>query len=538
MSEVAATGDSLHSDKRAINQQRREHIAAELKWSADKQLQDFGRSHRSNQASPPVYILVYTELGGEKRFSTSIARRLASTGALNKGDRRANQIGGLERFNLESKEGRAALKIVYDRILNGFQIPELEDAKQALFDMGLVAKSESGELTIQESEKQNIVRFFNRLLSLEVNRQNALFEYFYKTYTETVEHLKASGKYDLGLEDIKAKSVKIRREPQQIHRDQITGAATHLYELETIVATTPARFDDLEKEEAYFYRKLGSEGAEYVAARTSLIHTDPETGLSYQTYAVSRPAGRNQFYLDEAELNARYRLVPKSKAKDWWNGEVEKIPPFVKKDVFLLSGALLPVWRQIKNVKDAAFKIVRTTTDEGVRLVGLQVPKHTVKEITRLFDCVWQRAETSNEIFQSIITGKESCELVENIRLKNSKVFGDYYVEVVPGKAEHPKKFRALGITSITQNSRERFLLPQGESEAVELLQKLVSQFPPAPGTIFIDKFLDEKSGGDAALPVEKLAGELAPIDVRQWLIEPDSEQLALVSLNYSLTGD
>ncbi len=69
--------------------------------------------------------------------------------------------------------------------------------------MGLLAKSESSELTIQESEKQNIVRFFNRLLSLEVDCQNALFEYFYKTYTETVEHLKASGKYDLGLEDIK-----------------------------------------------------------------------------------------------------------------------------------------------------------------------------------------------------------------------------------------------------------------------------------------------------------------------------------------------
>lgn len=83
-----------------------------------------------------------------------------------------------------------------------------------------------------------------------------------------------------------------------------------------------------------------------------MIHTDPETGLSYQTYAVSRPSGRNLFYTVEAELNARYRLVPKPAAKDWWNGKVEKIPPFVGKTVFLLSGALLPVWRQIKNVKD------------------------------------------------------------------------------------------------------------------------------------------------------------------------------------------
>jgi hypothetical protein len=177
---------------------------------------------------------------------------LRSTGALNKGDRRANQIGGLERFNLESKEGRAALKIVYDRILNGFQIPGLDDVKIALSDMGLLVKSESGELTISDGEKQNIVRFFNRLLSLEVNRQNALFEYFYKTYTKTIEHLKTSGKYDLGLEDIKAKSVKFRREPRQIHRDSITEAATHLYELEMIVPTNPARFDDLEREEPAF----------------------------------------------------------------------------------------------------------------------------------------------------------------------------------------------------------------------------------------------------------------------------------------------
>ena len=539
MSEVAATGDSLHSDRRAVNQQRREHIAAELKWSADKQLQDFGRSHRTNQASPPVYILIYTELGGEKRFSTSIARRLASTGALNKGDRRANQIGGLERFNLESKEGRAALKIVYDRILNGFQIPALVDAKQALSDMGLLTKSESGELSIQEGEKQNIVRFFNRLLSLEVDRQKALFEYFYKTYAETIEHLKASGKYDLGLEDIKAKSVKIRREPRRIHRDPITSAATHLYELETIVPTNPARFDDLEREEAYFYRKLGSESPEYIAARASVIHTDLESGLSYQTYAVSRPSGRKQFHLDEAELEARYRLVPKSKAKDWWDGEVEKIPPFVKRDVFLLSGALLPIFRQIKNVKDASFKIVRTTTDEGVRLVGLQVPKRTVKEITGLFDCAWQRQDTSEEIFQSVISGKESCELFENIRLKNSKVFGDYYVEVVPGRAEHPKKFRTFGITCITQNSRERFLLPQNESEAVGLLQKLVTQYPPVSGINFIDQAQNEKTDASSSMPPgEMTANKLAPIDAREWLIEPDSDQLALVSLNDSLPGE
>ncbi len=43
---------------------------------------------------------------------------------------------------------------------------------------------------------------------------------------------------------------------------------------------------------------------------------------------------------------------------------------------------------------------------------------------------------------------------------------------------------------------------------------------------------------GDAAPPVEIISDEFAPIDVREWLIEPDSEQLALVSRNDSLINE
>jgi len=301
------------------------------------------------------------------------------------------------------------------------------------------------------------------------------------------------------------------------------------------VPTAPAHFDDLERAGAYFYRKLGSEVPEFIAARASLVHTDPETGLSFQTYAVSRPKGVNLYYLDEAEITARYRLVPSAKAKDWWDGEVGKIPPLVNKTVFLLSGALIPVWRQIKNVKDAAFKIVRTTTDEGVRLVGLQIPKTQVKEIVRLFDCAWQSDDTSSEIFQSVLFGKESLELVENIRLKSSKFFGDFYVEVVPGRAEHPKKFRAMGFTSITQNSRERFLLPQNEPEAVSFLQKLVTQFPPVAGTYPIAQTIGTKPAEAVEIYQSQFAAESVPIDVREWVIEPEREELARICLPVSL---
>src|SRR5262249_56273115 len=138
ISDAGSIGISLHASNREPNKQRRVHITLELGWSADKQMQTFGRTQRSDQAVPPEYVLLSTELGGEKRFSSTIARRLGSLGALTKGDRGAADSGDLAKYNFETEEGRSALAALFRAIMKGEEVPGLEDARPTLPAIALI----------------------------------------------------------------------------------------------------------------------------------------------------------------------------------------------------------------------------------------------------------------------------------------------------------------------------------------------------------------------------------------------------------------
>jgi hypothetical protein len=210
ISDAASTGISLQADKRVANTRRRLHMTLELPWSADKAIQQFGRSHRSNQASAPVYRILVTDVGGERRFAASAAKRLQSLGALLKGDRRALGAGAsLKSFDIENKWGGEALKRLYRDIIGasepmlGVAVPGgnlerfRELARPALVSVGLASVTHSryglkGGMMIQvdDTDLSKVPRFLNRMLGLPLAMQKTLFGYFMDVYEAIVAQAK------------------------------------------------------------------------------------------------------------------------------------------------------------------------------------------------------------------------------------------------------------------------------------------------------------------------------------------------------------
>uniref|UniRef100_A0A8C1XEV7 Protein strawberry notch homolog 2 n=1 Tax=Cyprinus carpio TaxID=7962 RepID=A0A8C1XEV7_CYPCA len=215
ISEAASSGISLQADKRVQNRRRRVHMTLELPWSADRAIQQFGRTHRSNQVTAPEYIFLISELAGERRFASIVAKRLESLGALTHGDRRATESRDLSQYNFENKYGTKALDKITKAILgyidNKVPPPKGYPGGDIMFFRGnwLIA------FFLSCIPDCTITKFLNRILGLEVYQQNSLFQYFTDNFEYLINKDKKEGKYDMGILDLAPGNDEIHEETQE-----------------------------------------------------------------------------------------------------------------------------------------------------------------------------------------------------------------------------------------------------------------------------------------------------------------------------------
>ncbi|XP_062280542.1 si:ch73-63e15.2 isoform X3 [Scomber scombrus] len=419
ISEAASSGISLQADKRVKNQRRRVHMTLELPWSADRAIQQFGRTHRSNQVTAPEYIFLISELAGERRFASIVAKRLESLGALTHGDRRATESRDLSKYNFENKYGTKALdkitKAILGHIDNKVPPPKtypggdgmfFRDMKHGMMDVGILCREP--RFGINTEKDCSITKFLNRILGLEVHKQNHLFQYFTDNFDYLIEKDKKEGKYDMGILDLAPGNDEIYEEKQEtfltVGNPQDGQVVLYKISVDRGMPWDEAynRSLKLSGPEEGFYLSIKLRGN-----NPCVLLAEQGRGKNFNVYKPNIGKQTHPESLDK--LHQRYRKATPEEAKEtWenqftfsfkkcshanWNGKCKIIEEgqvclqgMRLRQYHMLCGALLRVWKRVSDVvsditSTSILQIVRLKTKQHNKQVGIKIPENCVARV-------------------------------------------------------------------------------------------------------------------------------------------------------------
>lgn len=459
-SDAGGTGRSYHADLSARNQRLRVHYLLEPGWKADAAIQGLGRTNRTNQAQPPLFRPISTDVKAEKRFLSTIARRLDTLGAITRGQR---QTGGQGLFrpedNLESPYARDALRQLYLLLVRGkvegCSLQRFEDAT------GLTLMDDNGI----KDELPPITTFLNRLLALTIELQGVLFTAFEQLLTAKIEGAVASGVYDAGLETLTAESF-IVTDRNTIHVHPSTGAETRLLTIIERQRNRPVTLDEafarLEETQAQLLVNERSGRAAVQAPTTSIMLDDGEIERRVR---LIRPMEAHNIAL-KMMGETHWQEADRAAFAAAWNAELAELPEFEDRTIHIVAGLLLPIW---KRLPDESTRVYRLQTDDGERIIGRRVSPAWAANASAMGAI----SLTADEAFAALMDGRTILDLADGLQLRRVRVMGANRIELDGFTDTTRDRLRAYGLFSEIISWKLRFFVPTDASGGAVLTRLL-----------------------------------------------------------------
>ncbi|MDB5577728.1 MAG: putative methylase/helicase [Bradyrhizobium sp.] len=462
-SDAGGTGRSYHADLGAVNQRLRVHYLLEAGWKADAAIQGFGRTNRTNQKQPPRFRPVTTNVKAQKRFISTIARRLDTMGAITRGQR---QTGGQNMFrledNLESHYARDALRQLY-RLIHGGRI---DGCSLGVFEQatGLSLTDDNG----LRDELPPITTFLNRMLALTIELQDILFGAFEDLLSTRVEGAITGGTYEIGLETLIADSLVIT-DRRTIYTHPATSAETQLLTITRRERNQPLSLD----------------GALARRSADALPMINGKSGRA----ALRTPA--RSLMLDDGTLEPRARLVRPMEnptiplallaETQWehadetafaaaWRAEVAAVPEYELSTVHIVSGLLLPIWKRLPK---HSTRVYRLETDGGERVIGRRVSPAWVASV---LDVETPRL-TAGEAWPMLLVGEATLHLAEGQTLTRVRSMSVPRIELTGFNDLAIERLKAMGLISEIVSWKLRLFVPTG-ADGADVLARLLERYP------------------------------------------------------------
>lgn len=470
---AGGTGRSYHASLKCQNQDQRWQYLAQTGWRSDKAVQGFpGRTHRTFQACAPHGILCSTDAPGEKRFLSTIARRLEELGACTRGQRDAAGTGVFSASdNLETEYAFTAITALLHRIAAGKcdEIPYEEWMEYTNFPLTDERDGKEKQITL------SVPRFLNKMLASPLWFQKKLMELFLSQLDATVEAAKGAGTFDTGIETLDALSIGIVKR-QAIYEDPNSGAKTELVTLEAEYKTKTTSFGTA-------LSRVREQRERYTSFQSGFVKSD--TGSIYAVYPIgntwvdNRGAAKPYWKLVSPTrmetLQERpgygYMHVTDDDAAELWAAEFEAIGETVKVPVYIVSGTLLPVYDRLPNDQG---KVMRVTMDNGERIIGRVIKEAELQMFLQRFN-IDAQPEVSEIV--SRLHNRATVRLTNSYVLRKVRFMDDARIEcIVPRHLAMTaaSTLRSFGLIHERVNYEHRFFLPVGNEE--EVLSKLLER--------------------------------------------------------------
>ncbi|RWB28901.1 MAG: methylase [Mesorhizobium sp.] len=463
-SDAGGTGRSYHAELSARNTRLRVHYLLEAGWKADTAIQGLGRTHRTNQAQPPLFRPISTNVKAEKRFLSTIARRLDTLGAITRGQR---QTGGQGLFrpedNLESHYARDALRQLYLLIVRG----KVEGCTLERFEAatGLKLMDANGI----KDELPPITTFLNRLLALTIDLQGVLFGAFEQLLAARIDGAIASGTYDAGLETLRAESFVVT-DRQVIYTHPRTGAETRLLTITERKRNRPvtldAAFDHLRDPRAKLLINEKSGRAAVQIPTTTVMLDDGEVERRVR---LVRPMEAQNMPL-KAMDETRWAEADRDTFATAWTTETAEVPEFTDSVLHMVTGLLLPIWKRLPT---ESMRVYRLQTDQGERIIGRRVSPAWAANAT----ATGVASLSPEQAFTALIDDRTILDLTEGLQLRRTRVMGAWRIELSGFTDTMRERLTAYGLFHEIISWKLRMFVPTDGND-LTVLERVLDRFP------------------------------------------------------------
>lgn len=467
-SDAGGTGRSYHADLGANNQRLRIHYLLEPGWKADNAIQGLGRTNRTNQAQPPLFRPVATNVKGEKRFLSTIARRLDTLGAITKGQR---ETGGQNMFraedNLESPYARAALRQFFYKLRAG----KIDACSYARFQemTGLTLDDADG---CMKEVLPPIQQFLNRCLALKIGMQDGIFDAFGELLSGIIEDARQAGTLDVGLETLRAERFVIT-DRKVIFEHEATGATATALTVERTDRNEPLA---LSRAKSICAKTLGAKPCwNATSKRAGLMTNAPaymdDEGVPIRRVKLLRPMSCDLFELGEFDRSS-WQDVDDATFERLWQTEVDAVPEFTTSKITLICGLLLPIWDRLPADN---MRIYRLQAEDGERAIGRLVSQEQLINVYARLGLDNDVQMEPDEVLHAVMETRATLSLVNGFQLRRSLVMGQPRLEVIGATGAILSELKAMGCFTEVIQWKTRVFLP---SDDIVALEALLARFP------------------------------------------------------------